>query len=398
MNISTFFRCIIPGSLLVFLLLLTGNLQAQQLIKVGMSAALSGPYEDYGVNMKLGVEVYFNRINRSGGFRGKKLSLVAFDDGYIPELAKKNMERFIRDTSILAVIGSVGTPTAEVTVPLANEEEILLFGSYTGAELLRKSPPDRYVINYRASYAQETSLTIDYLLSQGILPYQIAFFTQDDGYGNSCYASAMKALERHGFYNKNLIVHGRYDRNTLDINDALIKIISAPIKPKAIVMAGTSGPCSKFISIARKYLPEVIFTNVSFVGASSLKEALGPNGEGVIISQVVPIPDKTTRIPVVKDYLKDLERYFRDNQMSTSNATPSFVSLEGYIVAKIFVSGLAKAGENANRESIIDAILKDHDIGLNHTISFDKVIHQGSQRVWLTKISGDGFEMIEMKE
>ncbi|NOQ24890.1 MAG: ABC transporter substrate-binding protein [Bacteroidales bacterium] len=355
-----------------------------------MSAAMSGPAQDYGTNMKLGIEAYFERINREGGINGRKLILQALDDGYIPELAKKNMERFIADNRIIAVIGNVGTPTAKVTIPLANKNKILLFGSYTGAELLRKIPPDRYIINYRASYAQETAILIQYLLNQGILPYEIAFFTQNDSYGEACYNSAIKAMKTHGFYNYNLNSRGIFERNTLDITDAIIAVLDGPVKPRAIIMAGTYWPCAKFIRIVKKNIPDAIFANVSFVGSHALANALGAEGKGVVITQVVPNFDLD--LPLTKDYLADLKRI-------APYSSPSYISLEGYIVAKIFVHGLKLAGNDINRESIIDGILniQNLDIGMDKKISFDKNKHQGSEHVWLTIIGEHGFECLEIK-
>jgi hypothetical protein len=39
---------------------------------------------------------------------------------------------------------------------------MLFFGAFTGAGLLRNDPPDRYVFNYRASYAEETAAVVNY--------------------------------------------------------------------------------------------------------------------------------------------------------------------------------------------------------------------------------------------
>ena len=60
--------------------------------------------------------------------------------------------------------------------------------------MLRKQPPDRYVINFRASYAEETGVMVRGLVKRGIKPEQIAFFTQKDGYGDSGFAGAMQAF------------------------------------------------------------------------------------------------------------------------------------------------------------------------------------------------------------
>ena len=42
---------------------------------------------------------------------------------------------------------------------------MMFFGAFTGANLLRRDPPDRYVFNYRASYAEETDAVVRYLMN-----------------------------------------------------------------------------------------------------------------------------------------------------------------------------------------------------------------------------------------
>ena len=92
-----------------------------------------------------------------GGVNGRKLRLIALDDGYEPARTAPNMRQLIEKDNVLAIIGNVGTPTAVVAVPLANEEKTLLFAPFAGGPNLRNNPPDRYVINFRAGYAEETN-------------------------------------------------------------------------------------------------------------------------------------------------------------------------------------------------------------------------------------------------
>jgi branched-chain amino acid transport system substrate-binding protein len=348
-------------------------------IRVGLSAAMSGPAKSLGRKMRLGIEIYFERINAAGGIDGRNLSLIALDDGYIPEVAARNMHRLIDEENVVAVLGNVGTPTAAVTVPIANEKRTLLFGAFTGAGLLRKSPPDRYVINYRASYEQETEAMIGRLLEAGVRPYQIAFFSQRDSYGDAGYQGALQALRDQGYNDPERLPHGRYERNTVEIDDGLMTILSSPIAPRAIIMIGAYAPCAKFIRIARRALPSTLFLNVSFVGSMALKEALGPHGEGVIVSQVVP--PFAQKLPITSAYNTDLAKF-------APNVNPSFVSLEGYIVARIFVEGLRKARRPLTRESVVDGILAldGLDIGLDAPIHFGPKQHQASDSVWLTQI------------
>lgn len=357
-------------------------------IRLGMTAALSGPAQSLGTGMKIGIESYFDRVNWDGGVHGRKLELIVMDDGYVPEAAMRNMHALIDEEKVLAVLGNVGTPTAKVTVPIATNKKTLLFGAFTGAGLLRPTPPNRYVVNYRASYLQETAAMVRGLLKQGILPYQIAIFTQNDAYGDAGYTGVMRGLEAAGYRQGHQLPHGRYERNTLNVEQGLLKILEAPIKPRAIIMIGAYAACAKFIRIARRALPETIYLNVSFVGSMALKNALGPDGEGVIVTQVVPHFESD--VSLTREYYRDFKDY-------APEADPGFVSLEGYIVARIFVEGLRRAGPDVDRESIIDALLgiKNLDIGLGTPIRYTKELYQGSQRVWPTVIRNGRFESLD---
>ncbi len=354
-------------------------------ITLGMSTALSGPAQSLGSGMKAGMEAYFTRVNRAGGLHGRELVLITMDDGYVPQAAAQNMVTLIDREKVLAVLGNVGTPTAKVTVPIATEKKTLLFGAFTGAGLLRPSPPNRYAINYRASYLQETAAMVRGLLARGILPYQIAIFSQDDAYGDAGYAGVMRGLEEAGYVHGYRLAHGRYERNTQDVEKGLLDILEAPIEPRAIIMIGAYAACAKFIRVARRSLPNTIYLNVSFVGSTALKNTLGSDSEGVLVTQVVP--HFASDLNLTKEYRRDLQEF-------APGMEPGFVSLEGYIVARIFVEGLRRAGPEVDRESIIDALLsiRNLDIGLGTPINYTRESYQGSQTVWPTVIRNDRFE------
>ncbi|MFT5116894.1 MAG: branched-chain amino acid transport system substrate-binding protein [Kiritimatiellia bacterium] len=374
----------------IFSLMGLSNYSIAEDINIGMSTALSGPAKALGTGMKIGVESYFKSVNGAGGVGGKTLRLIVLDDGYEPNRAAPNMRKLIDAEKVVAVMGNVGTPTAIVTVPIANEKKVLLFGAFTGAGVLRKDPAERYVINYRASYAEETADMITGLLSAGIKPEEIAFFTQNDGYGDAGYQGAISALKVAGFSNVQTLVHGRYTRNTLNIEDGLATILDSDIEPRAIIMVGAYGPCAKFIKLAKEEFPDTHYLNVSFVGSNALALELGDSGEGVIVTQVVP--HFNDNLALVDEYKKALAQF--DN-----SAKPSFVSLEGYIVAKVFVEGLKGAG-NINRESIIDGLesLKNLDIGMGFSLSYSKKNHQASHKIWPTRIKSGEYVAFEWSD
>ncbi len=386
-NLKLLTKVLKPLSLLTLsTALLTANVTAEE-VKLGMSTALNGPAEALGQGVKLGVETYFNEVNSSDLADGKTFTLKALDDGYEPEQAAPNMRQLAGDASVLAVIGNVGTPTAIVTVPIANETQTLLFGAFTGAGVLRNDPPDRYVLNYRASYAQETSEMIRGLLSTGIKPEEIAFFTQNDGYGDAGYNGAMKALKATGYADAEQLAHGRYTRNTTNIEEGLITILDADVEPKAIIMVGAYRPCAEFIKLAKEDLPEALFLNVSFVGSKALLAELGDNSENVIVTQVVPHYNEN--LPAVQAYRNALKKY-------APNAEPDFVSLEGYLAAKLFVEGVKSVNGTPTRENVVDALLsmKSHDLGIGANVGFEDK-NQASHGVWPTIIKNGEYVALD---
>ena len=167
------------------------------------------------------------------------------------------------------MIGNVGTPPAIAAVPIVNRSHVPFYGAFTGAGILRRIPTDRYVINYRASYAEETAAMVQALLTYGQLkPEEIAFFTQRDAYGDSGFVGGIAALKKNGLKNEAQITHARYERNSLAVENGLADILLAKPEPKAVIIVGTYAPAAKFIRLARSYGLHSLFLNVSFVGAA----------------------------------------------------------------------------------------------------------------------------------
>ncbi len=364
-------------------------------IRFGMAVPLTGATKELGRQMKLGVETAFAAVNDQGGVQGRQLRLVAMDDGYEPTRTAVVMQELYDKEQVFGIVGNVGTPTAVVAVPFALERKMLFYGAFTGASLLRRDPPDRYVINFRASYAEETSAVVNYLVKvRGIRPAQIAVFAQQDAFGDAGFAGVAKAMRilrtDHG---KTLRVG--YARNTIDVAAAVKAVVEHPVAIKAVVMVGTYRACAKFIEKMRDIDPTMVFTNVSFVGSTALAEELrllGPKySAGVIVTQVVP-PVESHSTAVLK-YKAALEKY-------APGETPDYVSLEGYLAANVLVEALNRTGRELDTERLIDAFegIQKLEVGIGAPISFGVAEHQGSHKVWGTQLDEQSkFEVLDLE-
>jgi ABC-type branched-subunit amino acid transport system substrate-binding protein len=361
-------------------------------IVLGMSTALTGPTSILGLNMRAGVLAAIDEANRAGGINGREIRLVSLDDGYEPSRTAPNMRRLVHEEQVSAIIGNVGTPTAVAAIPIANTSKTPFVGAFTGAGVLRKTPPDRYVINYRASYAQETMAMVDALIIHGGLkPSEIAFFTQRDAYGDAGFSGGISALKHHGLKDENAVIHSRYERNTLAVENGLADIIMSNPQPKAVIMVGAYAPCAAFILLAKQSGLKAIFLNVSFVGAEPLAEHLGEHGDGVIVTQVVPHFDAD--LPIVDEYRKAIQSW-------NSWTVPTFGSLEGYIAARMLCKALWAIEGAITKEAIVNALegLGEFDMGLGESLRLGPDEHQACHRVWPSVLDGGKAVPLEWKQ
>ena len=362
-------------------------------IVLGMSTVLTGPTANLAKEMRQGVLAGLERVNGGGGVHGRKLRLVVLDDGYEPARTALNMRKLIDKENVLAVIGNVGTPTAIASVPIVNEKKTLFFAPFSGAGILRNNPPDRYVINFRASYAEETAAIIDALTAgAGLKPEEIAFFTQRDRDGDSGFAGGIAALKRQGLQNEKSIVHVRYERNTLAVENAVADLLLAEHAPRAVVMVGAYAPSAKFIKLCRQAEIEAVFLSVSSVGSNSLAQELGATDAHVIVSQVVPYP-RDDSIPILREYQIDLRAF-------DPSASAGFGDFEGYIATRILALALDKIKGPPTRETVIDALegLRQFDIGLGERLRLSRREHQASHRIWPTILQGGAFVPFQWPE
>jgi ABC-type branched-subunit amino acid transport system substrate-binding protein len=365
-------------------------------IVFGVSAPFSGSAKELGRQMKMGIETAFNLANDTGGIHGRQLKLVAADDGYEPARTAETMKQLYEKDRVFGIVGNVGTPTAMVAVPYALEHRMLFFGAFTGANLLRRDPPDRYVFNYRASYAEETDAVVRYLVKiRKLRPEQIAVFAQQDSYGDAGFEGVAKALRSLRSGNDEAILRLNYKRNTIDVGDAVGQLHKYRGAIKAVVMVATYRAAAKFIEKTHDLYPGLVYTNVSFVGSTALAEELmllGPKyAAGVIVTQVVPAVDGYSS--VVLDYKKALTAYF-------PGEAPDYVSLEGYLSTNVLIEALRRTGPQLDTERLVAGLesLRDLDLGIGTLVNFGRSEHQGLHKVWGTQLDADGhYQAIELQ-
>lgn len=337
--------------------------------------------------------------------KGRRLEFTPLNDNYSPPKTIESTMTLL-DEGVFIMLGNVGTPTAKVSLPILAEKRVPAVGFFTGAGILRPGVGD--IINFRASYVQETAAVISSALDAGLKTTEICAFVQNDAYGMAGVAGIRRALSgREGAEaiiplldemtamkgesppRNNVGPVGVYQRNTLYSRDGYESLknweVASGTKCRLVVSVGTYTAIARFAAYARNKGDEWFVSAVSFTGADNFKAALNDFNvkDRVIMTQVVPPLD--SKLPIVVEARKALGDDF------------GYVSLEGYIVGKLFIAAVENIKGSVTREGFLKAIRgKRFDLGgLKMDFTRD---NQGSDMVALTYLTEDGYRPLQRSD
>jgi ABC-type branched-subunit amino acid transport system substrate-binding protein len=304
------------------------------------------------------------------------------------------MKEVVEGQGAFAVVGNVGTATSAVAAPYCAEKDAVFFGALSGADILRKTPPDRNVFNFRASLAAEAAAAVRYLVDVRRVPAKrIAVLSQDDDFGRSGQRGALGQLEKYGVL-QDEVLKLFYPRNTADVREAIARLRERAADVDAVVMTATYKPAATFVRKTKDAKLNLFYTTVS-ADSNGLAEELVLSGEGytdrVLLTQVVPVP--TSGATTLIRYRKELEK-------RAPGEKPGSTSLEAWIGAQIFIEALKRAGRDLDTAKLVAALesIQGWDIGIGGAITFGPADHQGSDMVFGWLLQPDGtYRQVELE-
>ena len=372
-------------------------------ITLGMSAAFSGPSRGLGIELYRGAMAYFTHVNQMGGVGGRRIVVKTYDDGYQPNPSVENTVRLILEDRVFALFGYVGTPTVTRVLPLLKKfqnESTYLFFPFTGAQPQRQPPYGDFAFNLRASYRQETAGLVDNFVAVG--RRRIGILYQADAYGRSGWAGVRRALAK---YDLGIVGEATYRRGQRfsAVMRPQVEILNKA-RPDAIICIGAYAACAAFLRDAVDLDLRVPIANLSFVGSENLLNLIIESQKdagrytGLLVnSQVVPSYEDSG-IPAVQEYRELMEQFDPQPpaELLKEAYTPfshSFVSLEGFLDAKLMVEILRRLGDKPSRAGLEEAVfsVKEFDLGIDEPVSFSEDRRQGLNRVYHTVVDGGRF-------
>jgi branched-chain amino acid transport system substrate-binding protein len=329
-----------------------------------------------------GINVYLDYVNANGGVDGRKVVLVNKDDELKTDRMIALTREFIADKNVLALAGYQNTGgIAEVSKQdIPGKAGIAMIAPFQGDKTIVGAAN---FFPFRSGYPAEVVALMREAAStqkrKTVVVYQ-----------NVTYGPAMMQLiqDRSKGENLNVVAYVKLDATAPDKLPAIVKDAVAEVakaSPDSIILLGGGRHCFEFLkqfkdssdSSAQLYL-------MSIVPQAEVLKTLGESrARGIVISQAVPYPFSAT-LPLVSEYQRLMKQY-------APNEPLSFSSLEGFVVGKITVAALKRAGKGATREKVLKAISNMGELDLGGVyVNYTPKARNGWGGVDLTVIGAGG--------
>ncbi|MBV8888041.1 MAG: ABC transporter substrate-binding protein [Alphaproteobacteria bacterium] len=315
-------------------------------IKIGQTIAYSGPASSFGTIGRT-ISAYYRMINDRGGVNGRKITFISADDGYNPARTVEQTRRLVEQEQVLAIFGSLGSPTNASVQRYLNDRKVPQLFLFTGASRFRDPEKYPWTMGGDLSFVNETRAFARFVLQSAPNP-KIAILYQNDDFGKD-HINGFKA----GLGDKAdqmIVMTASYEATDPTVDSQVVALKASG----ADVLLDVSIP--KFAAQAIRRVYDIGWHPLHLISypASSVPVTLQPAGlekaAGLVTAQFLKEPaDPAWKDDAeVRDYLAFARKY---NPEVDPNDWGSVI---GYYHAGAVVQLLAACGDDLTREHLMD--------------------------------------------
>ncbi len=314
-------------------------------VKIGQTMPYSGPASAYGTQGRI-EEAYYEMINARGGVNGRKIKLISLDDAYSPPKTVEQTRRLVEQDEVLAIIGTIGTPTNTAIQKYLNQKKVPQLFISTGAAKWDDPKNFPWTTQLYPPYQMEGMIFAKYLLKNKP-DAKLGVFSQNDDAGKD-YVKGLK--------------DGLGDKAKAMIVKEVTYEVSDPTVDSQIVALKASGADTLFTMATPKFGAQAIrkvhelgWKPLNFVVSvsSSIKGAMEPAGleasTGVLTALAFKGPTDPTfdEAPDMKEFKTFIAKWYpRGDIADGSNVT-------GYISAYMTVKIIEMCGNDLTRDNLL---------------------------------------------
>jgi branched-chain amino acid transport system substrate-binding protein len=282
---------------------------AQEPVRIGAFLSVTGPAAFLGDPELKTLELYVDKLNAQGGVLGRKLQLVAYDDGGDAEKARTFAKRLIEQDKVDIIVGGSTTGTTMSAVPLT-EQAGVPFISLAGAVVIVE-PVKKWV--FKTPHTDRMACEKIFVDLQQRKLSKVALISGAGGFDKSMRGECLKVASRYGVEN---VADETYGANDTDMTAQLTKIKGS--SAQAVLNAGFGqGPAIVTRNYRQVGLTLPLYQSHG-VASHEYINLSGPAANGVrlpaaalLVSGLLPASD--SQKPVVVSYRKSYEDKFKSD-------------------------------------------------------------------------------------
>lgn len=249
---------------------------AEEPIKVGLVAALSGQSAKSGEAITRGLTIAIDEINNAGGIKGRKIELVARDDESNPGKGLLAARELVQREKVAALFGGLDTPVSLAIVPFANQSKVPFIGVWAaGTNITRNGADDNYVFRVSAVDANVGEALVDYALDKKGAK-KPGLILINNPWGESNEHALLDALKK-----RNVTAAGveKFENNDVDVVPQLTRLKQAGAD--ALFLVANVAPASQVVKSLDRMGWDVPVVSHWGVSGGRFTELGGPRTEKV---------------------------------------------------------------------------------------------------------------------
>jgi branched-chain amino acid transport system substrate-binding protein len=314
-------------------------------IKLGQTMPFSGPASAYATIGKAQA-AYFQMINDQGGINGRKINLIAYDDGYSPPKTVEQVRKLVESDEVLATFQTLGTAANSAIQKYMNAKKVPMLFVATGAAKFTDPKNYPWTIGYNPNYQSEGHIYAQYILRE-YPNAKIAIIAQNDDLGRD-YVKGLK--DGLGAKSASMIVaEATYEVTDPTIDSQILKLKSSG----ADLLYDITTP--KFAAQTIRKVGELGWTptHILNINSISVSEVLKPAGLDYSKGLITVNYGKDPADPAWKDdagmkaYFAFMDKYYQSGSKDSSFNT------YGYGTAELMVHVLKQCGDDLTRENLM---------------------------------------------
>ncbi len=314
-------------------------------IKIGSIFPYSGPASAYGVIGRL-QQAFFKGINDAGGFQGRKLNFLTYDDGYSPPKAVEQARRLVEQDKVSFLFNTLGTPSNTAIQRYMNQRKVPHLFLATGADKWADPEHFPWTIGYQPSYRTEAQIFAKFML-EADRNAKLGILYQNDDFGKD-YVNGVKDILGPRF--DAMVKPVSYEVTDATIDSQVVQLQS--LGCDAMLTAATPKFAAQTI---RKvfdigWRPKLHFITDVSISVGAVMNPAGPEkGVGVITAAYLkePTDPAWANDPGLNEWRGWMRQHMPDADQTDGNYVYS------YGVAKCMMQVLTQCNGDFSRENIM---------------------------------------------